>query len=193
MKQNPHNKEAAKNSNCYAKRLEKVFKKLKRFYAQNFESCIGDSRQTNKLLNHIKGTTRKSSQVPTLNTFKARCSDASSADIAQEFNTFFTIVGPKLKYNIKHVPLTKMDEVIHSTYLKPVTCDEVREIIDNLYNKFSSGNDDISNVIVKLSSNVTIPYLTRIINKSFEGGIFPDDLFEKGQSDSSSQGWIKTR
>ena len=69
-----------------------------------------------------------------------------------------------------------MDEVNHSMYLKPITSDEVREIIDNLDNKFSSGDDDISNVILKLSSNVTVPYLTQIINKSFEAGIFPDDL-----------------
>ena len=69
-----------------------------------------------------------------------------------------------------------MDEVNHSMYLKPITVDEVREIIDNLDSKFSSGVDDISNVIVKLSSNVTIPYLTQIIHKSFEEGIFPDDL-----------------
>ena len=69
-----------------------------------------------------------------------------------------------------------MDEVNHSMYLKPITVDEVREIIDNLDSKFSSGVDDISNVIVKLSSNVTIPYLTQITNKSFEEGIFPDDL-----------------
>ena len=69
-----------------------------------------------------------------------------------------------------------MDEVNHSMYLKPITCDEVREIIDNLDNKFSSGDNDISNVIVRLSSNVTIPYLTQIINLSFEEGIFPNDL-----------------
>ena len=50
-------------------------------------------------------------------------------------NTFFTNVGPKLKENIKHVPLPKMDEVNHSMYLKPITCDEVREIIDNLDKK----------------------------------------------------------
>ena len=31
-------------------------------------------------------------------------------------------------------------------------------------------------VIVKLSSNITIPYLTQVINNSFEEGIFPDDL-----------------
>ena len=177
MKQNPHNNEAAKkNSNCYATSLESVKKAKTDFYAQKFESCIGDSRQTYKLLKDIKGTTRKSSQVPALNSCNARCTDPSSADIAEEFNTFFTNVGPKLKYNIKRVPLTKMDEVNHSMYLKPITCDEVREIIDNLDNKFSSGDDDISNVIVKLSSNVTIPYLTQIINLSFEEGIFPDDL-----------------
>ena len=137
---------------------------------------FGDSRQTYKLINDLKGSNRKSSQVPALNSCSARCTDPSSVDIAEEFNSYFTNVGPKLKENIKHVPLPKMDEVNHSMYLKPITIDEVREIIDNLDNKYSSGDDDISNVIVKLSSSVTIPYLTQIINKSFEEGIFPDDL-----------------
>ena len=152
-----------------------VKKAKKDFYRQKFESCIGNSRQTYKLLNDIKGTTRKTSKVPALNSCTARRNDPSSADIAEEFNTFFTNVGPKLKENIKDVPLPKMDEVNHSMYLKPISVNEVREIIDNLDNKFSSGDDDISNVLVKLSSDVTIPYLTQIINKSFEG-IFPDDL-----------------
>ena len=177
MKENPHNNEAAKKFKLLRDKFGKSVKKAKTdFFAQKFESCIGDSRQTYKLLNDTKGITRKSSQVPALNSCNARCTDPSGADIAEEFNTFFTNVGPKLKYNIKPVPLTKMDEVNHSMYLKPITCDEVREIIDNLDNKISSGDDDISNVIVKLSSNVTIPYLTQIINLSFEEGIFPDDL-----------------
>ena len=81
-----------------------------------------------------------------------------------------------MKENIKDVPLPKMDEGNHSMYIKPITVDEVREIVDNLDSKFLSGDVDISNVIVKLSSNVTIPYLTQIINKSFEERIFPDDL-----------------
>ena len=135
-----------------------------------------ETQGKHKLLSDIKGKSPKSSQVPALNTCNARCTDPSSADIAEEFNTFFTNVGPKLKENIKDVPLPKMDEVNHSMYLKPISVNEVREIIDNLDNKFSSGDDDISNVLVKLSSDVTIPYLTQIINKSFEEGIFPDDL-----------------
>ena len=61
-------------------------------------------------------------------------------------------------------------------YLKPITIDEVREIFDHLDNIYSSGDDDISNVIVKLSSNITIPYITQIINKSFAEGTFPNEL-----------------
>ena len=111
-----------------------------------------------------------------LNSCSERCTDPSSDDIAEQFNTFFTNVGPKLKEKIRHVPLPEMNEVNHSMYLKPITIEEVREIIENLDNKVSSDDDDISNVIVKLSSNITIPYPTQVINKSFGEGIFPYDL-----------------
>ena len=109
-------------------------KSKKPFYREKFESCMGDSRQTYKLINDIKGSNHKSSQVPASNSCSARCTDPSSVDIAEEFSSFFTNVGPKLKEKIKHVPLAKMDEVNHSMYLKPITIDEVREIIDNLDN-----------------------------------------------------------
>ena len=182
MKQNPQNIEAATKFKLLRsfERITKfetcVIKAKKDFYRQKFESCMGDSRQTYKLINDIKGTNLKSSQVLALNSCSERCTDSSSADIAEQFNTVFTNVGPKLKEKIKHVHLPEMNEVNHSVYLKPITIDEVREIIENLDNKFSSGDDDISNVIVKLSSNITIPYLTQVINKSFEEGMFPDDL-----------------
>ena len=137
MKQNPQDNEAAKKFKLLRNKFGKSVKKAKKdYYAKKFESCIGDSRQTYKLLNDIKGTNRKNAQVPALNTCNARSTDPSSADIAEEFNTFFTNVGPKLKENIKDVPLPKMDEVNHSMYLKPFTVNEVREIIDNLDNNF---------------------------------------------------------
>ena len=100
MKQNPQDYEAAKKFKLLRDKFGKSVKKAKKEYAQKFESCIGDSRQTYKLLSDIKGTTRKSSQVPALEKCNARCTDPSSADIAEEFNTFFTNVGPKLKENI---------------------------------------------------------------------------------------------
>ena len=61
MKQNPHSNEAAKKFKVLRDKFGKSVKKAKKdFYKQKFESCIGDSRQTYKLLNDIKGITRKS-------------------------------------------------------------------------------------------------------------------------------------
>ena len=57
---------------------------------------------------------------------------------------------------------------------------EVAEIISNLENKFSSGADDISNVLVKVSSPVTVRYLTFLINLSMNKGEFPKEL-KKGK------------
>ena len=164
------------NSNYYATSLKHVSKKLKKIFIDKNLNHVWETQGKHKLINDVKGTNSKSSQVPALNSCSERCTDSSSADIAEQFNTFFTHVGPKLKEKIKHVPLPEMNKVNHSMYLKPITIDEVREIIENLDNKFSSGDDDISNVIVMLSSNITIPYLTQVINKSFEEGMFPDDL-----------------
>ena len=49
---------------------------------------------------------------------------------------------------MKHNPLPKIAEVNHSMYLKPMTPDEVREIFDHVDNKYSSGDDDISNILI---------------------------------------------
>ena len=101
MKQNPQNKEAATNFKLLRNKFETCVKKAKRdFYRQKFESCMGDSRQTYKLFNDIKEINRKSSQVPALNSCSERCTDSSSADITEQFNTFFANVGPKLKENL---------------------------------------------------------------------------------------------
>ena len=71
MKQNPQNNEAATNFKLLRNKFETCVKKAKKdFYRQKFESCMGDSRQTYKLINDIKETNRKSSQVPALNSCK---------------------------------------------------------------------------------------------------------------------------
>ena len=61
-------------------------------------------------------------------------------------------------------------------YLFPTTEQEILEIIQNLENKSSSGDDYISNLIVKSANTVIAPYLTCLINKSMDQGVFPDKL-----------------
>ena len=61
-------------------------------------------------------------------------------------------------------------------FLYQVTELEVEQIINKLDNKSSSGDDNINNILVKLSVSATVPYLTLLINKSFSQGVFPDKL-----------------
>ena len=55
----------------------------------------------------------------------------------------------------------------------PTSDIEVQKTIDELDNRSSSGLDNISDVLVKISSEVTVPYLTYVINLSFFNGKLP--------------------
>ena len=61
-------------------------------------------------------------------------------------------------------------------FLYRTTPSEINDIICQLDNKSTSGNDYISNQIVKASKNVTSPFLSFLVNLSFEKGIFPSVL-----------------
>lgn len=60
-----------------------------------------------------------------------------------------------------------------SFFLRPVTSNEIEEIIKQLKNNAAPGIDGISNFTVKLISPYISKPLERIINKIFEIGIFP--------------------
>ena len=103
------------------------------------------------------------------------------SEIANSFNTFFTQVGPKLANNID-IPLGKS----HSDYLtKPsnstfnfqnIEETDIIQIIDNLPNKTSRGNDDLSYQFIKrIKISLTKP-LSIIINQILNSGIFPEKL-----------------
>ena len=94
---------------------------------------------------------------------------------------FFTQVGPKLANNID-IPLGKS----HSDYLtKPsnstfnfqnIEETDIIQIIDNLPNKTSRGNDDLSYQFIKrIKISLTKP-LSIIINQILNSGIFPEKL-----------------
>ena len=61
-------------------------------------------------------------------------------------------------------------------YLVPATEQEILEFIQNLENKYSSGDVYMSNLIIKTASTIIAPYLTYLINKSMNQGVFPDKL-----------------
>ena len=176
-KLNPHNSDYLKVfkdlRNTFQKTLETT---KKQFYLNKFKSCVGDSRQTYKLLNEIKGEQKSASSVPYLDVLQADNNEPSQMDIAEAFNDHFTSVAKDIIRTLPPSEEIKISRVDKSMFLFPANDQEILDIIQNLENKSSSGDDYISNLIIKSASKIIAPYLTGLVNKSMNQGVFPDKL-----------------
>ena len=100
--------------------------------------------------------------------------------IANQFNDFFSSIGSKLQNNIqpsKNNPSYYLKNPNYQKFfINPSTETEIQTLISNLNNGKSTGPFSIPTNILKLiNSNVSLP-LSKIINLSFETGIYPENL-----------------
>ena len=101
--------------------------------------------------------------------------------IANEFNIFFTQVGPKLAHKIEDFPGKKFKDYLainHRSKLNftPINETIVTNITKTLSSKKSCGKDGISTILLKsVISEIKTP-LVIIINQTLKTGIFPDKL-----------------
>ena len=63
----------------------------------------------------------------------------------------------------------------NSTLDSPFTADEVSKSIAQLKNKKASGNDSISNAMIKIGSPNILPFLVTIFNTILETKSYPED------------------
>ena len=99
--------------------------------------------------------------------------------IAENFNKFFSEIGPKLASKIPH-SLISFEHFLHGDYPsleeKPITDDELNEALQTLKTKKSSGYDEISSDVIKHISPSVFELMRYIFNLSIQKGIFPDQL-----------------
>ncbi|XP_045476376.1 uncharacterized protein LOC123682034 [Harmonia axyridis] len=69
-----------------------------------------------------------------------------------------------------------METINKSFYLKPTTSTEIENLGKSIKNKFSSGEDEIPIIIIKLALPAVSEIMSVIINNSFKYGIFPESL-----------------
>ncbi len=100
----------------------------------------------------------------------------SDNGVAEAFNCYSANIGKNLQESSLIVPTIFRDSKDSCLFLYPAIEIEVNSIFDQLDNKHSSGIDNVSNVLVKVSSSVTIPYITKIINMSLSEGLCPNEL-----------------
>ena len=158
--------------------LEKSIKTAKKVYYRNmFEKCIGDSRQTFKLLNELSGKHLVNNAVPKLSSCMSDTApNSSNFQVAEKFNEFFASIGKNIQRSIPSEAVTPLTDVNMTLRVYPVSDTEISEIIDSLPDKSSSGEDEISNIVVKTTKSVVTKYLTSLINQSFREGVFPTEL-----------------
>lgn len=156
-------------------KFERYIKMSKKaYFSRMFQSSIGDSRQTYKLLNDLNGKNICNRNAPRLADCKKE--NPTDEDIANCFNKYFVEIGQSISDKIPASDEIKLEDQQQSIFMHPTDEFEVTDIINQLDNKSSSGDDDISNLILKASTPVIVPYLVHLINLSIKEGTFPSIL-----------------
>ena len=146
--------------------------------------CVEFKRNTKKLwqlINNISGkVNNKTELVECLSINNIDHYDANS--ITNEFGKHFSTVGKKFAEAIPtpvKPSMSFIEKIIlneKSMFLYEVTESEIRNLIDSLENKSSSGFDNISNITLKKLKSTIVPPLTKIVNLSLATGVFPEKM-----------------
>ena len=162
--------------------MKLIMSEKRRLFYNKFDNCVGDSRQTFKILNEITGKTSKMVQI---NQLTGSVNAVSSSEIADSFNEFFASVGTKLTSKfptIDNVVTTQF--VTHSMFVRDTNGTEITEIISNLHDRSSSGIDEINNKLLKSCSPNLSPYLVQSC-KSFSTSRNISSISEGCKSDAT--------
>ena len=101
--------------------------------------------------------------------------------MAEHFNNFFCTIGKRLVEKMESnsnqsVTRYLIDRVSSSIFLEPVDKKEIISTINLLPMKKSVGHDNIPVTFIKLVVKIIAPFLVKVINGSFELGMFPNIL-----------------
>ena len=98
--------------------------------------------------------------------------------MAEHFNQYFTSIGKNLQKNIpptkRHFSNYLKDLNKGSFFIQPTTAEEVKDIIMTLIGSKSTEPNSIPTILLKQTRNTVSLPLAKLINKSFETGIFPN-------------------
>ena len=184
------------NFKTFERIVKENIKEAKRdYYFKTFTAHKHDLRKTWRTIDDTLNKKSNKSKFPSKFIVNNR-TVTDHKKIADEFNIFFSNIGSTLSASIKlddsTIAFTDYldNPTEHRFSFSKITENETLTIINNLKSKNSSGNDDISNRLLKsIKCEISKP-LTIIINQSLETGIFPDalkvakvkPLFKKGDN-----------
>ena len=157
--------------------LNKTIKDTKSNYYKNKFNACKDHKENWKLINELlNNTTSKTTIINELIVDGEKT--AGDENIANEFNSFFSRIGPSLAENINPSdvdPLSFITPVTQNFDFQNISHDEIWEEIKQMKTTKSSGYDKISMRLLQAAGSSILDPLAYIFNQSLRTGIFPDD------------------
>ena len=99
-------------------------------------------------------------------------------EIANSFNDYFADIGKKIASKKPNAPLKPIKCNNKSMFSCKTIDEEILSIVNELDNKSSSGLDNLSNILIKIRSDITASFLCDLTNMSFRDGVLPKILAE---------------
>ena len=156
---------------------KKIEKSKTMFYLETFNTCKNNLKKTWRTIKELMGTSYNKSEVREL--VINGTSYKNELDIANEFNNFFSKIASKLVNELPPTttsPLSWMPPSPPSNFrLYPITESECSKLIKNLKNSGSNIDHMPARIFKSVSAYIISP-LVKIMNKSFEDGIYPNCL-----------------
>ena len=148
------------------------------YYSKQFDKYKFDVKSTWKVINEALKT--KTNTDPPKQILKDGLQIDDPQAMAEAFNDFFVNLGPNLASKIPdsqtefHSFLENRNS--QSLFFAPAVEEEIKDIVNNLNNKKSSGFDGITNFLLKNIINEIISPLTYILNQSITTGKVPQKM-----------------
>ena len=169
------------NLQTYNRILKQNIRNAKKIYYNDMiDRYKTDIKKTWGTIKEILDRNMKSNNFPEiLNVNNIIIRDQTT--MANEFNKYFTGVGMNLASSIVCPINSSYKDYLSTPITKvfafsPVTSETIKDIINRLKNKSTSGIDKLSNKLLKLIKDDLVEPLKIVINQSLKTGIFPDGL-----------------
>jgi len=169
------------NLQSYNLTLKKLIRSAKTTYYQHqFTKFKNDMKNTWVTIKDIMNKNKNESTMPE-HFFIQNEKVSNKQAIVNNFNSYFSNIGPELASNISPPPNKHFSDFLQNPFPNDFTFNNVTEAIviktiDSLKSKTSAGYDRLSNVLLKKIKAPLITPLVFIINQSLNSGVFPDLL-----------------
>ena len=166
--------------------VEKHISKAKaKYYHKYFLEHQANSKKQWQMINTLLKRNKKKVEITKLIDDNGNCIN-NAKQISEKFNSYFANIAENLKSNHSKNEITSPSEnfdfekymgpaVTRSMFLEPTSSTEVHAIINGLKNK-TTLDTKISALKIANNSEIFVEAFAKIINNSFEQGIFPDSL-----------------